>query len=64
MLPAPSQLQIWMRTEDTYHARAWKHVPAESDSIALLNIIPAVFQGVKIHDASVKRLCASQRAMR
>ena len=29
----------------SYHARAWKHVPAESDAISVLDLRPLVLQG-------------------
>lgn len=32
-----------------YHACAGEDIPAESNSIFFLNVVPAVFQGVEIH---------------
>lgn len=54
MLPARTlSLDLLRATQASYHAGAWEDVPTESDSIALLNIIPAVLQSVEIHSGRV-----------
>jgi hypothetical protein len=35
----------------TYHARAWKRIPAQPDSIAILDVAPLVLEGLVVHVA-------------
>lgn len=38
-----------MNPTSTNHARAWKGIPAESDTITILDIAPLVLQRLVIH---------------
>ena len=49
----------------TDHASARKDVPAQADSIAILDLTPLLFQGVVVHDVgAVSGCCVSNDGYR
>ena len=50
MLPVDKLVKTGqVSSSQTNHARAWEGIPAESDSIAILNFAPLVLQRFVVH---------------
>lgn len=51
MLPGPTSVAASkMGRYYAYHASTWECVPAESDTITVLNFAPLVFESFVVHD--------------